>query len=170
MESDIIRFYSGTTQELNTVAASNYIAFDQTTKSLSWCHNGTKYSILAAQNPDWNVTDPSSPAYIKNKPAIEAATLPTDLSQFSDETYLAHTVRKAVPSSSVDTQKWFLTESKRRPSQLITPNTMYSIQTDSLALDSSGNYKINLSRYLAYQNTQNVPASGWYLLYNGGPV
>ena len=177
MESGIIKFYSGSAQQVANITATNCIIFNQTDGSLSWKRNGHRYyiSMPTNVNADWNQNDPNEPAYIKNKPTIYNYTIPTDLNQLSDSTFLAHSKRKPINLNTVQSGNKVLLGT-RRPSQLITDRgKIYSVQTDSLQLDNNNNYKIDLTRYLAYQNIPIVQGQisvpdGWYLLYNGGPV
>lgn len=134
MSSAIIKFFTGTTSQLNSMTSglSSYIAFNTQTGELWWNYNNTKYYLN--YTADWNESDSSSPAFIKNKPdilTIQDLIGVLDISQLADSTKMLTSYTDPIDPSNVTTGtggKFFYAIGKRRPSGLMTGNgTMYSI-------------------------------------------
>ena len=169
--ASLLKFYTGDQLQLAqlTYGQSQYIALNTVTGQMYWNHGGTKYYMN--YKSDWDISDSSLPSFIKNKPqvpTIQDLIQVLDISRLPDSAKLVTTYRQPIVPSQVtspDNKHFYLKLDKRRPNEIITTSSMYSVQTDSLNVDNSNAYTIQLSRYMAYQNTPTLP-SNWSLLYS----
>lgn len=169
--ASLLKFYTGDQLQLAqlTYGQSQYIALNTATGQMYWNHGGTKYYMN--YRSDWDISDSSLPSFIKNKPdvpTIQDLMQQLDISQLPDSMGLVTPHKQPIVPSQVtspDGKHFYLKLGKRRPQELIGSSSMFSVQTDSLSMDSSDAYTIQLSRYMAYQNTPTLP-SGWVLIYS----
>lgn len=173
--TSIIKFLTGTTRQLqpylNGATAQQYIAFNKTTGELWWNHQGTKYYLKCA--PDWAQSDSTASSYIKNKPSIPTVDdliEALDVKDLNDSLNLVSTFRQLIDPQQVipmaSGKRLLQLTSKRMPTRLITPNKQYQIEPQSTQIAQDNTLTIDLSPYLAYQNTTVIPANSWYLLYS----
>lgn len=171
MASAVIKFFTGTTSQLAqlTQNLSTYIALNTQTGACWWNYNGTKYYLNYIS--DWDVSDSSSPAFIKNKPHIltmEDLIGVLDVSQLADATKMITSYSAHIDPAEVSTGsggKYFYSLGKRMPNALVTNNgTMYSIEPSTISKDANLNITLQLSNYMAYENVTTVPNT-WSLWY-----
>lgn len=181
MRKQIIQFVTGTQgqiQRLCPVATQQQrLILNTTTGQVFWDYAGVRHKVTA-QIADWNQQDSDAESYIKNKPVI-----PSDISQLTDNTglipkdvtdltdtsgnvgYLKQSVN--MQDVTQDSGAYYLQlKATRLPTFIQAPSgTVYDIQGDSLTVTPTGSVKMNLSRYLAYENAT-IISSQWSLLYS----
>lgn len=170
MSSAIIKFFTGNTSQLASMTnnLSSYIAFNTETGSLWWNYNGNKYYLNYIA--DWNQSDSSSPAFIKNKPdllTIQDLIGVLDVSQLADATNMITSCKVPIdPSNVIEGAggKFLYTIGKRAPSGIMTTNAVYDLQPSTVTVDANNNITIDLSNYMAYENVTSVPST-WALWY-----
>lgn len=180
MRKQIIQFVTGTQgqiQRLCPVATQQQrLILNTTTGQVFWDYAGVRHKVTA-QIADWNQQDSNAESYIKNKPVIPSdvsqltdntGIIPTDISQLGDSDGSIGYQKKPVDLGNVsqDSGAYYLwLDQNRLPQYIVAPSgSVYDIQGDSLTVTVTGQVKMNLSRYLAYQNAT-VISQQWSLLY-----